>query len=111
MLHAQSVLFAGNSFTFVPRDVDVGTATELNKDQPGGVPALFQALTEAGGQKPAVTMETVGGKTLAFHYGNKRELLSRPWMSSSSRISALARWSPKTVTAPPSTPSAPTCKN
>jgi hypothetical protein len=78
-LHAQSVLFVGNSFTFVPRDVGIGTATELNADKPGGVPALFQALAAAGGKNPAVTMETVGGKTLQFHYETKKELIDKPW--------------------------------
>jgi len=79
VVHAQSVLFVGNSFTFVPRDVGVGEAVELNKDRPGGVPALFQALAVAGGKTPSVTMETVGGKTLQFHYENKQELISKPW--------------------------------
>lgn len=78
-LQAQSVLFVGNSFTFVPRDVGVGDATELNPDKPGGVPALFQSLAVAGGKKPSVTMETVGGKTLQFHYETKRELIDKPW--------------------------------
>lgn len=78
-LQAQSILFIGNSFTFVPRDVGVGTATELNKDPAGGVPAIFQALAVAGGKSPAVTMETVGGKTLQFHYETKKELIDKPW--------------------------------
>lgn len=78
-LQAQSVLFVGNSFTFVPRDVGVGSATELNADKPGGVPALFQALAVAGGKNPTVTMETVGGKTLQFHYETKRELIDKSW--------------------------------
>jgi hypothetical protein len=78
-LQAQSVLFVGNSFTFVPRNVGVGEAVELNKDPAGGVPALFQALAAAGGKSPSVTMETVGGKTLQFHYENKRELIEKPW--------------------------------
>lgn len=78
-LHAQSILFVGNSFTFVPRDIGVGTVTELNADKPGGVPALFQSLAAAGGKNPTVTMETVGGKTLQFHYENKKELINKPW--------------------------------
>ena len=78
-LHAQSVLFVGNSFTFVPRDVGIGTATELNKDPAGGVPALFQTLAAAAGKNPTVTMETVGGKTLQFHYETKKELINKPW--------------------------------
>lgn len=78
-LHAQSVLFVGNSFTFVPRDVGVGHAVELNADPAGGVPALFQALALAGGKNPLVTMETVGGKTLQFHYEDRRALIDRPW--------------------------------
>jgi hypothetical protein len=78
-LQAQSILFVGNSFTFVPRDVGIGTATELNNDKPGGVPALFQTLAVAGGKNPTVTMETVGGKTLQFHYETRKELIDKPW--------------------------------
>lgn len=78
-LQAQSVLFVGNSFTFVPRDIGVGTVTELNADKPGGVPALFQALAAAGGKNPTVTMETVGGKTLQFHYETRKELFDKAW--------------------------------
>lgn len=78
-LQAQNILFVGNSFTFVPRDVGIGTVTELNADQPGGVPALFQALAIAGGKHPTVTMETVGGKTLQFHYETKKELITKSW--------------------------------
>jgi hypothetical protein len=78
-LQAQNILFVGNSFTFVPRDVGIGTATELNNDKPGGVPALFQTLAVAGGKNPTVTMETVGGKTLQFHYETRKELIDKPW--------------------------------
>ncbi|HEY9249848.1 MAG TPA: hypothetical protein VIO38_11975, partial [Rariglobus sp.] len=79
-LQAQSVLFVGNSFTFTPRNVGVGTVTELNPGSPpGGVPALFQALAEAAGKKPSVSMETVAGKALSFHYEQRRELIDRPW--------------------------------
>jgi len=79
-LHAQSVLFVGNSFTYTPRSVGVGTVSELNKGSaPGGVPALFQVFAEAGGKKPTVSMETVGGKALSFHYENKRALIDKPW--------------------------------
>jgi hypothetical protein len=78
-LHAQSVLFVGNSFTFVPSPLDVGTVTDLNAGKPGGVPALFQALSVAGGKNPTVSMETVGGKTLQFHYETKKELINKPW--------------------------------
>lgn len=78
-LQAQNILFVGNSFTFVPSPLDVGTVTDLNAGKPGGVPALFQALSEAGGKKPAVSMETVGGKTLQFHYETKKELINKSW--------------------------------
>jgi hypothetical protein len=78
-LQAQNILFVGNSFTFVPRDVGIGTVTELNADKPGGVPALFQTLAVAGGKNPTVSMETVGGKTLQFHYETRKELIDKPW--------------------------------
>lgn len=78
-LHAQSVLFVGNSFTFFPRQLTPGRVTELNSTPASGVPSLFQLIAVAGGQNPEVTMETVGGKTLQFHYETKRELIDKAW--------------------------------
>jgi hypothetical protein len=75
---AQSVLFIGNSFTFMPRPM-IGEVTELNDTAPGGVPALFQVVARAGGKSPAVTMETVGGKNLEFHYTQRLGLIDKAW--------------------------------
>ncbi|CAM2948989.1 DUF4886 domain-containing protein [Rariglobus hedericola] len=78
-LQAQNILFVGNSFTFVPSPLDIGTVTDLNAGKPGGVPAIFEVLAVAGGKTPTVSMETVGGKTLQFHYETKRELIDKAW--------------------------------
>lgn len=79
-LSAQNILFVGNSFTFVPGDIGVGKFTELNVgNKGGGVPQTFQVLASAQGKNPTVTMETVGGKTLQFHYEERRELIEHAW--------------------------------
>lgn len=78
-LRAQSVLFVGNSFTFMPRTAGIGVVDNLNKGPATGVPAVFQALAAAGGKTPAVSMEAVGGKNLEFHYTKRRELIDKPW--------------------------------
>ncbi|MDR2673397.1 MAG: hypothetical protein LBC18_00620 [Opitutaceae bacterium] len=75
---AQSVLFVGNSFTYMPRPMAGGVA-ELNDTAPGGVPALFHILARAGGRSPEVTMETVGGKNLEFHYKQRLGLIDKAW--------------------------------
>jgi len=79
-LRAQSVLFVGNSFTFKPKVAGVGIVSDLNGKSPGtGVPAAFQALAAAAGKNPIVSMETVGGKNLAFHYTKRRALIDQSW--------------------------------
>ncbi len=79
-LSAQNVLFVGNSLTYVPREnLKVGKAVELNGGPGGGVPGLFEALAVAGGKTPVVSMETVAGRNLAFHYASRRTLIDQSW--------------------------------
>ena len=85
---AKTVLFVGNSFTFgansaahyyKPETVTDLNGPGLNGKTTGGVPAFFKAFTKEAGLDCTVSLETVGGKGMDFHYANKRELLNKPW--------------------------------
>ena len=85
---ARTILFVGNSFTFgansAARYYKADIVTDLNGPGPtgkttGGVPAFFKAFTKEAGLDYAVSLETVGGKGMDFHYAQKRELLDKPW--------------------------------
>ncbi|MFH1498793.1 MAG: PEP-CTERM sorting domain-containing protein [Verrucomicrobiota bacterium] len=78
-LCGQQVVFVGNSFTFYPGTKGIGRVTDLNNGKGGGVPEIFEVLARAGGHKPEVHMETVGGKNLRFHFLEKDFLLDRAW--------------------------------
>jgi len=79
----RTVLFVGNSFTqgahSAVRNWRAGTVVDLNGAGYGGVPALFKRFTDEAGQDWQVSLETQGGKTLGFHYDERRPLLDRPW--------------------------------
>ena len=81
---ATSILFVGNSFTFgepaggapIVEYYRPETVTDLNKSGIGGVPALFKALTLQAGLDYTVSLETVPGVGVDFHYNNKLPLLT-----------------------------------
>jgi hypothetical protein len=77
------ILFIGNSFTqgahSAVRNWHAGTVTDLNNAGYGGVPALFKTFTQEAGLAYDVSLETQGGKTLGFHYDERRQLFDRPW--------------------------------
>lgn len=79
----RTILFIGNSFTqgahSPVRNWHAGTVVDLNRDGYGGVPALFKEFTEEAGLTYAVSLETQGGKSLAFHYDERRTLFERAW--------------------------------
>ncbi|MGY2734897.1 hypothetical protein ACVWYO_002571 [Sphingomonas sp. UYP23] len=79
----RTILFIGNSFTqgahSPVRNWHAGNVVDLNRDGYGGVPALFKEFTEEAGLNYAVSLETQGGKTLAFHYDERRALFERAW--------------------------------
>lgn len=79
----RTILFIGNSFTqgahSPVRNWHAGNVVDLNRDGYGGVPALFKEFTEEAGLNYAVSLETQGGKTLAFHYDERRGLFERAW--------------------------------
>lgn len=80
---AERILFVGNSFTF-----GAGSAVhyfhpelvhDLNRQNQGGVPALFKMLTQQAGLDWDVSLETQGGQDLAFHLANKKAELAGAW--------------------------------
>ena len=79
-----AILFIGNSFTFGAgspvRFYRSDTVTDLNKEDVGGMPALFKSFTQQAGLNYDVFVETRGGSGLDFHLANKRdEIGSHPW--------------------------------
>src|SRR3569833_4040884 len=87
-VEARTILFVGNSFTFGANSAahyyKSDTVTDLNGPGPngktvGGVPAIFKAFTKEVGLDYTVSLETVGGKGMDFHYAEKRALLDKPW--------------------------------
>ncbi len=85
---AKTILFVGNSFTFgagsPAHHYKTETITDLNGPDAkgkrvGGVPAIFKAFTQQAGLDYDVSVETVGGKGLDFHYAEKRALIDKPW--------------------------------
>lgn len=77
------VLFIGNSFTqgahSAVRNWHANAVTDLNRAGYGGVPALFKAFADQAGLNYEVSLETQGGKTLGFHYDERRQLFDRAW--------------------------------
>ena len=80
---AERMLFVGNSFTF-----GAGSAVhyfhpelvhDLNRQNQGGVPALFKMFTQQAGLEWDVSLETAGGQDLAYHLTNKRAELAGAW--------------------------------
>lgn len=80
---SRTILFIGNSFTFGAnspvRNWHANTVTDLNGAGYGGVPALFKAFTEQVGLDYQVSLEVQGGRTLGFHYEQRRRLFNRAW--------------------------------
>jgi hypothetical protein len=85
---AKTIIFIGNSFTFGANSAahyyKSDTVTDLNGPgangkTAGGVPAFFKAFTREAGLDYTVSLETVGGKGMDFHFAEKRALLDKPW--------------------------------
>ena len=79
----KTILFVGNSFTqgahSAVKRYRADAVTDLNGDGYGGVPALFKTFTEEAGLNWRVSLETQGGKTLGFHYEERRAKLAGKW--------------------------------
>jgi hypothetical protein len=84
---ATDILFVGNSFTYgyaaggpdVVQPYMPSTVTDFNGTGVGGVPALFKGFTTEAGLNYNVSLETVGGTGLDYHYNNKLALIDKPW--------------------------------
>ncbi|WP_439567413.1 DUF4886 domain-containing protein [Sphingopyxis sp.] len=80
---ARTILFIGNSFTqgahSAARNWGADKVTDLNGTGYGGVPALFKAFCEQAGLAYDVSLETQGGKSLGFHYDERRARFDRAW--------------------------------
>lgn len=79
----RTILFVGNSFTqgahSAVRNYRAETVHDLNGEGFGGVPALFKQFAEQAGLAWDVSLETQGGRPLAFHYLERRGRLDRAW--------------------------------
>lgn len=80
---AKTILFVGNSFTYGELSpvmhYRANTVADLNGNGIGGVPALFKAFATQAGLDYDVSLETVPGVGLDYHYANKRGLIDRKW--------------------------------
>ena len=87
---ARTILFVGNSFTYgqysAAKYYQNDTVTDLNPPEAGadgrtigGMPAIFKAMTKEAGLDYQVSLETVGGKGLDYHYTEKLPLLDKAW--------------------------------
>ena len=81
--HDKTILFIGNSFTFGSNSPVMTyrpeAVADLNSDGMGGVPALFQTFSDQLGLGWKASLETAAGKSLEWHWNNKRQLLDRKW--------------------------------
>lgn len=79
----QTVLFVGNSFTFGALSpvwkYRAASVTDLNHDGVGGVPALFALFALEAGLHYAVSLETAPGKSLQWHWDNRRAAIDHAW--------------------------------
>jgi len=79
----RTILFIGNSFTqgahSPVRNWHAHRVTDLTGAGYGGVPALFKEFADEAGLAYAVSLETQGGQSLAFHYDQRRHLFDRAW--------------------------------
>ena len=82
-LDAKTLLFVGNSFTFGAGSKVMTfhpeRVTDLNREEIGGVPALFATFAAEQGLDYTVSLETAPGKGLDYHFTQKHEMIVKPW--------------------------------
>ena len=82
-VHAKSILFVVNSFTFGAGSpvlrYRADAVTDLNGDGIGGVPALFRTFAEQLKLDWQVSLETSPGKDLAWHFAERRQVFAGKW--------------------------------
>jgi hypothetical protein len=85
---AKTILFVGNSFTMGAGSpvhlYQTNTVHDLNPANDrgqtlGGEAALFKEMTKEAGLDYDVSVEAVGGKNFDFHFGEKHDVLDKPW--------------------------------
>jgi hypothetical protein len=80
---AQTVLFVGNSFIYGAaspvKRYAANTVDDLGDAGFGGVPALFKTFTRQAGLNYEVSLATVGGTGLDYHYEHQLPLIDRRW--------------------------------
>jgi hypothetical protein len=80
---AKSILFVGNSFTFGANSPvmtwNTKSVTDLNHDGVSGMPALLKRFATESGLHFEVSLETAAGRSLDWHWHNRRAVLDRPW--------------------------------
>ena len=80
---SQQILFVGNSFTFGAfspvQTWNGGSVSDLNHEGIGGVPALVKRFADESGMRLDVSLETSPGKSLEWHWDNRRALFDRRW--------------------------------
>lgn len=81
--NARSILFVGNSFTFGALSPVMNwrssSVTDLDHDGVGGVPALFKRFADESGLRFEVSLETAAGRSLQWHWTNKRSVIDQRW--------------------------------
>ena len=81
--NADTILFVGNSFTYGAyspvQHYRPDIVTDLNGEDIGGVPALFEMFTRQAGLDFEVSLETGPGKGFDFHLSRKRAAIGKPW--------------------------------
>lgn len=82
-VHAESILFVGNSFTFgylsPVQHYRPDSVHDLNGEGVGGVPALFKRFAGEAGLDYEVSLETHPGIGLDWHWANALSRIDRPW--------------------------------
>lgn len=80
---AQKILFIGNSFTYGATNATIhyrsSEVTDLNGENIGGVPALFDSFADQSGLSFRVYLETRPGSGLDWHYQNRLNRLDKRW--------------------------------
>jgi len=74
-----NILFVGNSFTYSATASSYNTANvhDENGTSQGGVPGIFQKMTSGLGYSANISIEAVGGQTLAYHLANKSAIIGQ----------------------------------
>lgn len=83
LTRAQKILFVGNSFIYGAANATIhyrsSEVVDLNGENIGGVPALFDSFADQSGLSFKVYLETRPGSGLDWHYQNRLPKLDKKW--------------------------------